>query len=327
MNATVLRAGFLTTVQDLGRTGFRRLGVSLGGALDAHAMRVANLLVANDENSAGLETTMGTLRLRFADERLVAWCGDQFEVRMNDGPFPAGRVARIEANEELQMTAPQSGARAWLAISGGIDAPLVLGSRSTDLRGKFGGHEGRALKEGDTLPLGRSSAHADRLAESLRETRIAEWGVHAEWAGSARRAGFLRVVQGAQRDRFSADTHRKFVLEPFVVTAQSDRMGIRLEGPPLENSDQADLVSEAVAPGTIQVPPSGNPILLLGDCQTIGGYSKIAHVITVDMPVAAQLRPGHSIRFHEVSLAEAHQLLLGREDELARFRTGMQLRA
>jgi len=327
MNASVLRAGFLTTVQDLGRTGFRRLGVSLGGALDAHAMRVANLLVANDENSAGLEATMGTLRLRFADERLVAWCGGQFEVRMNGGSVPAGRVARIEANEELQMTAPQSGIRAWLAISGGIDAPLVLGSRSTDLRGKFGGHEGRALKEGDTLPLGRSSAHADRLAESLRETRIAEWGVHAEWAGSARRAGFLRVVQGAQRDRFSADTHRKFVLEPFVVTAQSDRMGVRLEGPLLKSSDRADLTSEAVAPGTIQVPPSGNPILLLGDCQTIGGYPKIAHVITVDLPVAAQLRPSDSIRFHEVSLTEAHQLLLGREDELARFRTGMQLRA
>src|SRR5882724_8198512 len=155
MKIIVTRAGFLTSVQDLGRTGYRQFGVSLGGALDAFALRVANLLVGNEESAAGLEITLGGLQLRFADERIVAWCGGEFDVRVGSTSLPAGHAAFMNAGEELKFNHPKTGCRCWLAISGGIDVSIVLGSRSTDLRARFGGFEGRALRDGDQLSLGK----------------------------------------------------------------------------------------------------------------------------------------------------------------------------
>jgi allophanate hydrolase subunit 2 len=154
MNVLVHSAGFLTTVQDLGRLGHRRSGVSVGGALDSHALRVANALVGNDDDAAGLELTLGRVRLRFEDDRMVAWGGGGFSARIGEKNLPPGHAGFVARDSELTMAAPDTGGRAWLAISGGIDVPLVLGSRSTDLRGNFGGHEGRALRDGDELALG-----------------------------------------------------------------------------------------------------------------------------------------------------------------------------
>jgi antagonist of KipI len=319
MNVLVRSAGFLTSVQDLGRTGFRQSGVSLGGALDTHAMRVANALVGNEENAAGLEATLGTVRLRFEDERLVAWCGGALSVRIGDEDLPAGRVGFIAKDEELNVTAPNRGGRAWLAISGGIDVPLVLGSRSTDLRGNFGGNEGRALRDGDVIALGHPPAHPAGGAG------ISEWGAPATWSNMVHDNVVLRVVRGTDWHRFTSDAQRSLVSGAFSVSPDSDRMGARLEGPDLQRTEPGDLLSEAVAPGTLQVPPNGQPILLLGDCQTIGGYPKIAHVITVDLPIAAQLWPGNSVRFEEVSLEEAQRLLREREEDFARFRVGLSL--
>ena len=167
MKVLIRSAGFLTSVQDLGRTGFRQSGVSLGGALDMHALRVANALVGNDENAAGLEATLGTLRLSFEDERLVAWCGGAFFVRIGHQNLPAGHCGFVAKDEELTITAPNRGGRAWLAISGGIDLRLVLGSRSTDLRGSFGGHEGRALRDGDVLFLFKERRFIPQLRDRL----------------------------------------------------------------------------------------------------------------------------------------------------------------
>src|SRR6266478_4166447 len=154
MEMIVTRAGFLTSVQDLGRTGFRELGVSTSGALDPLALRVANLLVGNDERAAGLEITLGGLQLRLNDERIVAWCGGEFEVEIGSRSLPAGHVARSQAGDNLKFRPPQIGCRAWLAISGGVDLPIVLGSRSTDLRANFGGLDGSGLSDGDVIPLG-----------------------------------------------------------------------------------------------------------------------------------------------------------------------------
>ena len=322
MNVQVRSAGFLTSVQDLGRTGFRQSGVSIGGALDPHAMRVANALVGNPDRAAGLEVTLGKLQLRFADERIVAWCGGPFSARIGNDDLPPGHAAFVTGGEELIMTAPKTGARAWLAISGGIDVPLVLGSRSTDLRGNFGGHEGRSLRDGDLLSLGNRDPE---IAAPWKERRISEWSAPAPWAATAQRDRFLRIVRGANWDRFTPDAQSLIVTIPFRVTPDSDRMGARLDGPELGRIDATDLLSEAVAPGTLQVPPNGKPILLLGDCQTIGGYPRIAHVITVDLPIAAQLWPGEAVRFHEVSLAEAQALLREREADFARFRVGLSL--
>src|SRR6266853_5789856 len=180
MKVIVARSGFLTSVQDVGRTGFREFGVSLGGVLDSFALRVANLLVGNDEGAAGLEITLGGVQLRFDDERIVSWCGGEFDVRLGSTALPAGHAALLPAGEELKFSQPQIGCRCWLAVSGGIDVALVLGSGSTDLRAQFGGFEGRTLRDGDELVLGKfrrsltfAKATADKQTAATKS--ISSW--------------------------------------------------------------------------------------------------------------------------------------------------------
>jgi antagonist of KipI len=198
--------------------------------------------------------------------------------------------------------------------------PVVLGSRSTDLRAQFGGFEGRTLRDGDHLRLGGA-----RRSQTAATEQISPRTAPHDWVSPAKAKPILRFARGSDWNRFSAPSLQRFTSQPFEVSPDSDRMGVRLEGPELKRVDESDLISEAVAPGTIQVPPSGKPILLLGDCQTIGGYPKIAHVITVDLDVAAQLRAGDRVHFSEVSLTDAHRLLLEREREFERFRIGISL--
>jgi antagonist of KipI len=330
MEMIVTRAGFLTSVQDLGRTGFHEFGVSTSGALDPFGMRVANLLVGNDEGAAGLEITFGGLQLHFQDERIVACCGGEFDVSIGAAPLPPGHIALVRSGEELKFGRVQIGCRAWLAISGGVDVPPVLGSRSTDLRAEFGGFQGRALRDADVISLGEwpgSSAFAKATADKPTTAKvISSWTAPHDWVSPARPNPILRFVRGVDWTGFNASTLQRLTSEPFTVSPDSDRMGVRLTGPELSRAANVDLISEAVAPGTVQVPPSGQPILLLGDCQTIGGYPKIAHVITVDLGIAAQLRAGDRVRFSEVSLGDAHRLLLERERALERFRIGLSLR-
>jgi antagonist of KipI len=319
MTAVIGRAGFLTSVQDLGRSGFRQLGVSTSGALDSFALRVANLLVGNGEDTAGLEITLGGLQLQFEDERTVAWCGGEFDVQVESRPLPAGHVAHLTSGDQLKFGHAKIGCRCWLAISGGIDVPVTLRSRSTDLRANFGGIEGRALRDGDRLLL------APRPRSSPLAAGISSWTAPHDWASTAKRHPVLRFFRGVDWNRFNASTLQRFTREQFTASPDSDRMGVRFDGPELKREDNIDLISEAVAAGTIQVPPNGRPILLLGDCQTIGGYPKIAHVITVDLAMAAQVRAGDDVHFFEVSLADAHTLLLERERDLERFRIGLSL--
>lgn len=320
MNAIVNRAGFRTSLQDLGRTGFRQFGVSTSGALDSFALRVANLLVGNEEDVAGLEITLGGLQLQLEDERIVAWCGGEFDVQVGSRALPAGHVANVRRGDKLKFGGAQIGCRCWLAISGGIDAPIILRSRSTDLRAHFGGIEGRALLDGDQLSLGKS-----QRARTAATEDISSWAGPHNWVSPAKRFPLLRFIRGVDWDRLTTSALRCFTREAFAVSPDSDRMGVRFDGPELKREEETDLISEAVAPGTIQVPPSGKPILLLGDCQTIGGYPKIAHVITVDLGIASQLRPGDEVRFFEVSLSDAHRLLIERERDLERFRIGLSL--
>src|SRR6267154_5032424 len=229
MSPIVERAGFLTSVQDLGRTGFREFGVSLGGALDPFALRVANLLVGNDEGAAGLEITLGGLQLRFEDERIVAWCGGEFDVQIGSQALPAGHVAHLQAGDELKFGRAQIGCRCWLAISGGIDVPIVLGSRSTDLRANFGGLEGRTLRDGDPLLLGEF-----RQSETAAARGISSWTAPHDWASTASRQPSLRFVRGVDWNRFNDESIQRFTQQEFTVSPDSDRMGVRFDGSELK---------------------------------------------------------------------------------------------
>ena len=313
----VISAGFQTTVQDCGRAGLRKFGVTPGGALDPISLRLANLLVGNLECSAGLECTSGRLRLRLHDERLWACAGGEFELRVGEHLVPILHCARVSAGAIIEVS-PKRGGRAWLAISGGINVPEILGSRATDLRAQFGGWEGRALRDGDELPLGTESELCPRMGDEIPDHV-------SDWSGPRLigRGKFLRVVRGKNWDD---DVGTKLLAQKFRVAMNSDRMGLRLEGEEIVSASARELVSEAVAPGTVQLPPSGAPVVLLQGCQTIGGYPKIAHVITVDLGCAAQLQPLDEVRFELIELEEARELLRERERDIALFRAGLEAR-
>lgn len=315
MTVSVISAGFQTTVQDCGRTGLRKFGVTPGGALDPISLRLVNLLVGNLECTAGLECVSGRLRLRFHDERILAWSGGEFEVRLGDKLVPVLHCARVSTDIEIL---PQRGGRAWLAISGGINVPEILGSRATDLRAHFGGWEGRALRDGDELPLGVESELCARVRDEIPD-HVSDWSAPR----FVTRGKLLRIIGGKNWDDNIGD---KLLAQKFRIAMDSDRMGLRLEGEEIASASRRELVSEAVTPGTVQLPPSGAPVVLLQGCQTIGGYPKIAHVITVDLGYAAQLQPLDEVRFELIELEEARQLLRKREREIALFRAGLEAR-
>ena len=322
MPVVVLSAGYGATVQDCGRFGFRAFGVPIAGALDNATLRVLNLLVGNDEGAAGLEMTSGRLRLEFGDNRLIAWSGGEFDIRIGTVAVPQLHAARVSAGAVCEVW-PKRG-RAWLTISGGIDVLPVLASRSTDLRARFGGFEGRALRDGDELPLGLPSATAARIKEQMRG-RIADWSAQplpsSRDPATSRRMR-LRLVRGKN---WNDQDGARLLDSAFRIAMDSDRMGLRLEASTI-TPHIVELVSEAVAPGTVQLPPDGEPIVLLADCQTIGGYPKIAHVITVDLARAAQLQPMDEVRFELTSLDHAQQLLHQRERDIAILRAGLLAR-
>ena len=302
MEINVTRGGMLTTVQDLGRPGHRASGVPLSGAMDAFALRVANLLAGNAENTAALECTLVGPELVFSADTVVALGGAEFDGLSTWQP----KVMR--AGERLNLGATQRGARGYLAIAGGFEVTPVLGSRSTYLRAGFGGFQGRALRDGDVLT-------APDVARHMSD----HWRIDARILPAYSASPTVRVVRGAQLDDFGAAL---FEAE-FKILPQSDRMGIRLGGSKLARIGAVELVSSAVAPGTVQVPADGQPIVLMADAQTIGGYPQAAHVISVDMPLVAQLRAGDRVRFTEVSLEEAQQLALARDHVLAMLHEGL----
>ncbi len=303
MEITVIRGGMLTTVQDRGRPGHRAAGVPLGGAVDPFASRVANLLVGNDEDAAVLECTLLGPELAFSADTLVALGGVDF-----DG-LPAWQPRVVRAGENLRLGAARSGCRGYLAVAGGIDVPPVLGSRSTYLRGGFGGFQGRALRDGDVLAV-----------PDVTRRMTEHWRIDARILPAYGASPVVRVVRGAQLDEFGGAL---FAAE-FRLLPQSDRMGIRLGGSKLVRIGGAgELVSTAVAPGTVQVPADGQPIILMADAQTLGGYPQAANVISVDLPLVAQLRPGDRVRFVEVPLDEAQRLAVSREHVLAMLHEGL----
>ena len=298
----VARAGMFTTVQDLGRSGHRASGVALSGAVDPFALRLANLLVGNSETAAGLEFTLIGPELKFLHDTTVALGGAEF------AGLPRWRPFKVAAGAVLKLGPAVRGCRGYLAVAGGIDVAPVLGSRSTHTRAGFGGFAGRALREGDVLPV-----------PAVRREVGHHWRIDERILPEYSNAPEVRILAGAHTAEFdptwTTRSHR--------VSSQSDRMGLRLTGDALARARPGDLVSSPVAPGTVQVPPDGQPIVLLADAQTIGGYPQIAHVASVDLPLVAQARPGDTVRFRLVSPAEAHESFQARERALALLREGL----
>ncbi len=256
--------------------------------------------------------------------------GGDLGAAIDGRPVPAWHPVRVRAGATLSFTGAASGCRAYVAFAGGLDVPLVLGSRSTHLRAGFGGLEGRGLREGDVVALGAPSALAVRLAAGLgagdAPFAAAPWSV-----GGAVLAGYgaepvIRLMPGPEHGRLTPASRERLFGEAFRVAPESDRMGYRLQGPPLALASDEELLSEGVAAGTLQLPPGGAPIALLADRQTTGGYPRIGQIASVDLPAIAQLKPGDSLRFREIAVAEAQALYLEREHEIAKIRDAIALK-
>ena len=289
MSVVVVKPGFLTTVQDRGRQGAAALGVGHAGAMDDVAARLANALVGNARDAALLEITLVGPTLRCEADTVVALTGAELDARVDGVPLPAWRPVPLARGSVVECRGMRRGARAYFAFAGGIDVAPVLGSRSTDVNAQIGPFGGRALDIGDTLPLGR--------VDRARPRRAPAWSI-APWRwfdpGSPEP---LRILAGAHTDALTGASRAALVAREFRVAVDSNRVGFRLDGPRLALARSLELVSEAVAAGTVQLPPGGQPIVLAAEHPTTGGYPRIAHLVAVDRTRLAQRRPGDALRF------------------------------
>lgn len=300
---SIVTPGLLTTVQDLGRWGYQSFGVSVAGPMDPRSHRLANAHIGNPARAATLEITLTGPELEFEDDRQVAVTGATFDLQLDGRSMSSGAPFRVSRGSRLTFGQRRRGARAYLAISGGIEVPALLGSRATHRLSHLGGHEGRALVAGDRLSLGPRSA--------LRRNapHPPSMGVFTIPDGHA----IVRVLPGPQRERFAAQALDVLQSAPYQLTSESDRMGFRLKGPLLERTIDSEMISDATPLGVLQVPPSGQPVLLMADRQTTGGYPKIATVISADIGLAGQLAPGDTIAFTVCTKPQAIAALIAQE--------------
>jgi 5-oxoprolinase (ATP-hydrolysing) subunit C len=286
---TILRPAVQTTVQDLGRHGLRHLGVGAAGAMDRLSLLIGNYLVGNAGDAAGLELCMPPAQIRLDAACAIALTGADCLARLDDTPVGVGRRVVVKAGQTLELSAAQTGIRAYLCIAGGIDVVPVLGSRSTDLQAGMGGLDGRLIRRGDVL----------RTAASKLPERAGA-GVLLPQMGSS-----IRVLPGPEFDGFAPESRTALFTAAWTVSPQSNRMGYRLAGPALVRQDGSDLKSHAVFPGLIQVPPNGAPIVLMAEAHATGGYPRIACVIAADQWRLAQIAPGAPIQFELVTRTAA----------------------
>jgi len=310
----VVRCGAMTSVQDLGRPGYRHLGVGHAGAMDCIAMRQANMILGNNPTAAVLEISVAPLVLRFTVDSHVALTGTDFTASLSAAPTGEqtqeitvlpGHAVQVRAGDTLTLARPAiPGAHCYLAVAGGIDVPLVLGSRSTDLSAGFGGLAGRALAAGDQLPIGAATGHCISAGHGIRSMRP----IH-----------ILRALPGPDWDLFTAEAQERLSRQPWRIRHQSNRMGLRLHGTSLQLRQSVELLSSGVMPGDVQVPPDGLPIVLANDAQTTGGYPRIASVIEADIWQLAHMPPSTSVFFRLVDREEAAAAMAQQHQYLERL--------
>ena len=305
MAIDIVKQGFLTTVQDEGRFTLQQYGINVGGAMDCMSYRIANMLL-QQSNCAALEMTLIGPIVEFSKATEIAITGANFCPLLNGKPCPMWRPVQISKGDVLQFCHAKDGVRGYLAVKGGITLKPQLYSRSTHLHAGFGGFEGRALKRGDVLPYTQYEGKP-----------TPRWSVDARTFVRFEQAQVIRIIEGIDIDFLTVKSRKQLTEKTFTVSNNSDRMGYRLQASePFTLQTKANILSEAVAFGTVQLPPNGEPIVLMADRQTIGGYPKIAQVIAVDLPKVAQLKPGATIRFELVSYDEAQRLFFARERAL-----------
>ncbi|QCI10612.1 biotin-dependent carboxyltransferase family protein [Pseudomonas putida] len=309
MSLVVLKPGLCTTFQDAGRTGHQHIGVPVNGPMDALAQQLANLLVGNPLGLGTLELTLQGPTLRFDAGALIALAGADLGASLDGQPLLPNQAVRVKPGSLLAFAQRKAGARAYLAVAGGFSAAPVLGSVSTYRRGAYDGVLGRALVAGDRLGFASSFRNAPRIVLPTRLNRMLEREADAP----------IRVVPGSEWQHFSDEAHAHLLNAEYTIGNDSERMGYRLQGPALDLRQPLELLSEAVAFGTVQVPPNGQPIVLMADRQTTGGYPRIANVISVDLPLLAQRLPGETVRFELTTLANAQQLAVKRARMLAQL--------
>lgn len=292
---SIINGGMLSTVQDLGRFGVMKDGFTQSGAMDQYSMKLANALCGNEPNSPVIEMTALGITARFTDEHIFCLCGGDFGATLNGKPIERSRSYKASAGNILTVGGARSGMRCCLAIAGGFAVPEVMGSASTNLKLGIGGYAGRKLRAGDILPVGVPS----NRAKAGKTAPVREFG-----GGCVR----LRVIMGPQDDMFTETDKALFLRQHYTATAGLDRMGLRLSGIALKGKNGTDIISDGIVFGSVQITRSGMPIILAADHQTTGGYAKIATVISVDLPLLAQVKPFDTLCFSSVSVRQAERL-------------------
>ncbi|MDW0115252.1 5-oxoprolinase subunit C family protein [Sporosarcina saromensis] len=327
---TVMKAGLQDTIQDLGRYGYQKFGVIVGGVMDPYSHRIANLLVGNEEHMATLEMTLVGPHLLMEQDLVIAICGGDLQPSIDGERVPMWKPVFVQKGSVVKFGAALAGSRAYLAVAGGFDVPDVLNSRTTYLKARIGGYEGRALKKADKLatgkPLGIGAFVYKRLqtSEVSLPFRSTDWKIASKLLPNLSKHYEIRVMRGRQYDLFTEESQQRFWQEPFTVSSQSDRMGYRMSGPTLTLKVSAELVSEAVTYGSIQVPSDGNPIILAADKQTTGGYPKIGQIASVNFTKLAQAKAGDQLTFTEVTIEQSQLLVAMQEMSLKALRAAIE---
>lgn len=302
MGVLFLKSGLMTTVQDYGREGYQRDGFSESGVMDRRSAKIANMLVDNPENDAVIEFMLVGPTVRFTSPAIIAVTGGNFEPEINGKSVPMYTAIYVNKGDVLELKYARTGIWGYLAVSSRLDVPVVMGSRSTNLKCGIGGYHGRMFRNNDQVWFRAKKLYIPSLLS--RKLKPEDFGKSVKK---------IRVVPGPQDDHFTRKGLETFYNEEYTVTAESDRMGYRLDGPQIEHRFGPDIISDGIPLGAIQVPNQGKPIIMLSDRQTTGGYAKIGTVASVDIPDLVQSKEGTRIRFEKISVREAQKLYLDQE--------------
>ena len=309
MGIRILKGGMLTTVQDLGRTGYQSQGFSVAGVMDVRSFKIANLLLDNPENEAVLEFTLIGPTLEFTSATIIAITGGDFQPTINGEPAPMYTAIYMNKGDVLKFGSAKTGSRGYIAFSSYLDIPVVMGSRCTNLKSRIGGFKGRKLQAGDYIGFRIKRRYLPFFLSRKLEPENFDQD-----------STTLRVIMGPQDKKFSKQGIETFLTTEYTVTSEFDRMGCRLDGAYIAPKESSDIISDGIAFGSIQVPSHGKPIILLADRQTTGGYAKIATVASVDLPKLVQRKTDHKIRFEAISVQEAQKLYLKEQKQLDKMR-------